>query len=129
MCKFCELEVEYGDHILLSYHRAWSIWCDILSDRGIIWVVPNSVKARFHWRFGRKFKRKKKLLWRAFPFAVLQTLWEMRNKLIFKGVNPIWEDVGELIRTRVVFWFLLTNYKLYSMQDRVFRFKSVIESF
>ncbi|GFZ09818.1 hypothetical protein Acr_21g0004170 [Actinidia rufa] len=27
-----------------SKRRAWSIWCDILSDWGIIWVAPNYVK-------------------------------------------------------------------------------------
>ncbi|GFY94275.1 hypothetical protein Acr_09g0007210 [Actinidia rufa] len=97
LCKFCDLEVESGDHILLSCHRAWSIWCDILSI-GALSGLHNSVKALFHWSFGRKFKKEKNLLWRAFSFAILQTLWEMRNKLIFEGKETameVWVEVQE----------------------------------
>ncbi|GFS28866.1 hypothetical protein Acr_00g0004350 [Actinidia rufa] len=44
------------------------------------------------------------------------------NEIFFKGINPVWSEIGELIKIRTAFWVRSTGtHKDYSINDFVYR--------
>lgn len=72
---------------------------------GINWVVPKSVKDLFIWWQSWKSKKVKNVLWDLSSFAVLWSVWKIRNELIFQGVVPRSMDFGDMVKHRVAGWF------------------------
>lgn len=130
LCKFCGEVPESVDHFFVHCKMVWMVWCKVLSWWDIKWVVPASIKSLFIWWQGWKFKKVKKTLWDLFSFAVLWSIWKVRNDLTFQGVAPIWEAVGDKIKYRVATWINASHGpKDFSCNDIIFRLPSLIHSF
>lgn len=105
LCKFCGEAPESVNHLFLHCEVVWEVWCIALRWWGIKWVVPSSIKSLFIWWQSWRFKKTKKVLWEPISFATLWSIWKVRNDLIFRGVIPKWEEMGEIIKFRVATWF------------------------
>ncbi|KAL7250351.1 hypothetical protein ACSBR1_012370 [Camellia fascicularis] len=66
-----------------------------------------------HWWFGFKFRKKELRIWNAIPIAVVWSLWRLKNNCLFRGAQPNFESLSELIKVRVAFW--VKNHHIGSM--------------
>lgn len=131
LCHFCGEVPESVNHLFLHCDMVWHVWCVVLRWWKVEWVVPASVKSLFCWWRGWKFKKIKRVLWELSSFAVLWSVWKMRNELIFQGVAPKWEEVGDLIKYRIACWMKTyrgPGSRDVSHGDVVFRFRALIEA-
>ncbi|CAL5380958.1 unnamed protein product [Camellia sinensis] len=104
LCVFCKLVPETLHHILLLCPFAWKLWSSVIDWWGSNWVSPSSVIELLHWWVGFKFRKKELMIWNVIPFAVIWSLWRLRNECIFRGAQPNLENLIELVKVRVVFW-------------------------
>lgn len=129
LCHFCGVASETVEHLFLHCGEVWAIWSKVLSWWRFCWVVPGSIKACFDWWLGWKFKKAKKVLWELSFYAVLWSIWKARNEFIFQGTAPRWEEMGDIIKHRIGYWFkAFQGSKEVSSDDILFRFPSLIES-
>ncbi|KAG5539456.1 hypothetical protein RHGRI_019858 [Rhododendron griersonianum] len=129
LCKFCGETIESIDHSLLFCTPVWNVWCKILKWWGIQWVTPNSVSDIINWWLSYRQKPKIKVIWDCIPFAVLWSLWKMRNEHLFQNKDLNWEDVVDLIKLRIAFWVKTKwNDGDYSVSDFIFRLSSIIQA-
>ncbi|KAL7180992.1 hypothetical protein ACSBR1_039952 [Camellia fascicularis] len=52
------------------------------------WVPSGLVQALLEWWQSWKYKKAKKVLWEVIPFAVLWSVWGLRNKCVFEHAQP-----------------------------------------
>ena len=103
-CLFCEEEEESLNHVLMYCPKVWRVWSDILNWWGIKWAIPGSIQSLLLWWQGARFKNLDRKLWDVLPFAVLWSIWKVRNLLRFEGIQPKWVDVCETIKIRTALW-------------------------
>lgn len=129
LCKFCGDEIESIDHSLLLCPVVWNVWCLILQWWGLKWVTPQSVINLFSWWNNFKFKPKVNWIWKCIPYAVLWSLWKMRNEHLFQDKSLLWEDIVDLIKLRVAFWVKSNgDFDGYSVNDFLYRLNSILEA-
>ncbi|KAI8537901.1 hypothetical protein RHMOL_Rhmol09G0060000 [Rhododendron molle] len=104
LCKFCGETIESIDHSLLICTPVWNVWCEILDWWGIQWVMPHSFSDLINLWLSYKQKPKVKVIWDCIPFAVLWSLWKMRNEHLFQNKALNWEEGVDLIKLRIAFW-------------------------
>ncbi|KAL7240263.1 hypothetical protein ACSBR2_006012 [Camellia fascicularis] len=62
-----------------------------------------------------------RVIWEAFPLAILWTIWIARNEKVFNCKEPIWVDLLENIKINVEFWVKqLFNLPEFSIHDFLF---------
>ncbi|KAG5562957.1 hypothetical protein RHGRI_005633 [Rhododendron griersonianum] len=112
LCKFCGETLESIDHSFLFCQPVWNVWCEILDWWGIQWE-----------------KQKVKVIWDCIPFAVLWSLWRMRNEHTFQNKVLNWNEVVELIKLRIAFWVKSKWFESdYSITDFIYRLRSIIQA-
>lgn len=84
LCKFCGMSLESINHAFLHCPYVWFVWCLILEWRGMQWVTPMNVELLILWWVSCKMKPIIKKIWNCIPFAVLWSIWKMRNEFIFQ---------------------------------------------
>ncbi|KAL7167071.1 hypothetical protein ACSBR2_037692 [Camellia fascicularis] len=118
-CVFCGCGVETDCHVLLQCQFAWTVWSNILNLWGMQWVVPANAKGVMDWWRGIWGKLENKI-WNAIPFAVVWSIWNMRNDCIFNGKHHLLEEVCELIKIKVALSIKANASELqYSVHDVV----------
>jgi len=103
LCGWCPETID-----LLSCHTAWRVWCAVGPVRGLHIVVPGSVREMFVLWMSLKGNDKfnQKVLKSVF-FAVVWSLWKVRNDLIFGTQAFNLEQILLLIKFRVECWINL----------------------
>lgn len=119
-CVFCGCAVETDCHVLVQCRFVWKIWSNILSWWGLQWVSPKNARGVLEWWSGFKWGKFETKIWNVIPFAVLWSIWTLRNECIFKGKQFCLEEVCDLIKTRIALW-IKYNSRLfhYSVHDVV----------
>ncbi|KAI8528432.1 hypothetical protein RHMOL_Rhmol12G0148300 [Rhododendron molle] len=78
---------------------------------------------------GLKLRQKLKIIWDSIPFAVIWSIWNARNQLMFKNKEVNWMKTSDLIKARVAFWVLTKKDGCaYSMDDIIDRLHSIVKS-
>ncbi|KAI8564446.1 hypothetical protein RHMOL_Rhmol03G0182300 [Rhododendron molle] len=129
LCKFCNESPESIDHLLYFCQPVWDTWTNILSWWGMQWAPPATFASLLHWWKTGIVKPKHKIIWESIPFAVIWTVWNTRNKLVFENKTVDWMETTDLIKARVAFW--VTSNKdgsVYTMDDIMFRLHSIMKS-
>ena len=89
---------------------------------GVEWVSLSTIGDLLAWCHSWKFKGMKKLLWEAIPVTILWSIWNVRNKFIFEGVIPRWEDIIENIKIMIACSEKIkAGVANYSIEDIVYR--------
>ena len=91
ICLMCQQEVETIDLLFCHCSFSWCFWTDCLSWWEITWCCPNSVMELFEaWirvpHYGLDMK-----LWKSLFCAVIWSLWNKRNRLVFEHMRPNFE--------------------------------------
>lgn len=84
LCKFCGEAVESIDHSLLLCPFSWNVWCLTLQWWGLYRITPSSVVSLFYWWINFKVSHRVTWIWNCIPFAVLWSIWKLRNEHIFQ---------------------------------------------
>lgn len=96
---------------------------------GVKWVSPNSVVNLLLWWEDWKMNKQRRLIWDAIPMAVLWSVWNVRNKLVFENEAPDWNKISDLILSRVAFWVKSKEGgSEFSLDDFIFRINSLLEA-
>ncbi|KAG5561204.1 hypothetical protein RHGRI_004327 [Rhododendron griersonianum] len=80
------------------------------------------------WK-NQNLKPKQKIIWYCIPLAVMRTIWNQRNTCVIEKSEPNWVEVQELIEFGAAFWVpSKKGWNDYSMEDFIFRLKSMVKS-
>lgn len=118
LCPLCSTNLETHQHLFLHCHFSWSVWSIILDWWNIKWVCPLSVPDLANWWFANGFFNLEKHLWEACFYAMLWSLWLVRNDSIFNNsTKQVWE-VGEFVKTKVAMWMKAKfDIKVYTVEE------------
>ena len=76
---------KFIDHILPHCVKTRVLWEIFFTLFGVSWMLPSSVRAMLlGWNSSFVGKKHKKV-WRAGLLYILQTVWNARNRIVFKG--------------------------------------------
>ena len=71
-------------------------------------------------------KKTEKLLCKVVPLAVLWSTWKHRNDCVFNGSQPNFEELCEVVKTRIALWAKSSPANLeFSVTDIVFNLQQV----
>ena len=90
----CKNNWETGDHLLLHCETASALWSFILQAFRIKWVIPATVidlfSGWYNW-FGKHSSG----VWNLVPLCLMWTVWQERNRRIFKGLEKSLSQIKE----------------------------------
>ena len=67
------------------------------------------------------------VVWRLIPFAIVWTIWKVRNELKFEGIQPNWECVSDHVIARIALWATSSpKLQVYSTNDLILNIQSII---
>ncbi|KAK3189625.1 hypothetical protein Dsin_029186, partial [Dipteronia sinensis] len=104
-CPICSTEIETIDHIFL--HCAWSsqLWATCMGWWGISFCTTLTVNDWVNgWNGLCPFLNMKRD-WNLLFFAMVWTIWEFRNNVVFGGKDANSSMAQDSVRFRVAWWF------------------------
>lgn len=104
MCCFCNSEAETSEHMFLSCNFSYSVWMHIYCWLGIETVLSGNLLELLQQHDGHFVGRKLKRAWRMFWFAIIRSLWLLRNDIIFSQGTKDFDKIIDLIKIRVWSW-------------------------
>ena len=90
-CPICNSNVENLSHLFFSCGFAWDIWRLCCQQWGMSWVLANCPRQNFEVWLGAALTRQRKKLWISCFFAIVWSIFEFRNKVIFEN-KPICKE-------------------------------------
>ena len=84
-CVLCDLEDETNYHLFIHCSFVWEVWGECLSWFGVAWVTPSNLKRLMESWFDSEFRTVAKRRWISCFFAVIWSVWIIRNKIIFEN--------------------------------------------
>ncbi|KAK0596424.1 hypothetical protein LWI29_015555 [Acer saccharum] len=104
-CLLCNNGDETIDHLFVHCSWSWKVW-----NYGMSWwevmCCPN--KSLIDWMdcwIGLSPYTKSLRAWNILFFAVIWTIWEVGNNLIFRGQEAVIEKAVDEVKFRLVWWF------------------------
>ena len=103
LCIFYGRALETVDHVLVSCHLAWRLWCEASQGCGVHLIFPGSLRSLFEsWmdiRTGGKFMKK---VWESIFYAVVWTIWSGTTsffvvKLFNLNISCILSNLGLVV--------------------------------
>ena len=90
VCPFCLL--------------AWKCWAECLTWWGFSWCCPPNPKDFFDAWNGLPVFGLEKKLWTTLFHVVVWSLWNIKNRIVFQKVSPVWELEICQMKMRWGFW-------------------------
>ncbi|KAK3218153.1 hypothetical protein Dsin_012123 [Dipteronia sinensis] len=104
-CSLCHSEVESINHLFLHCHWTWGIWQKCMKMWEVSYYPNASVVDWFiSWSTLCPISKHGKV-WNSIFFAVIWTVWESRNWVIFKDKIIDMDQAFDMIKFRMVWWF------------------------
>ena len=83
-CFMCLEKEEIIDHLLLHCTKTRVLWDLLFNLFGVSWVLPSSIRETLLSWYGSFVGKKRKKACRAAPLFIFWTVWNARNRLVFK---------------------------------------------
>ncbi|KAL7195976.1 hypothetical protein ACSBR1_036079 [Camellia fascicularis] len=82
--------------------------------------IAGSIEVLLNWWAGFKFKKVVQKMWKSIHFAVMWSIWKVRNECLFHGKTVEGLELSELVKVRVALWSKHSTRDLqYSVEDIV----------
>ncbi|KAK8492985.1 hypothetical protein V6N11_061977 [Hibiscus sabdariffa] len=105
LCPLCGLVPESVSHLLFNCSVAWVVWMRCAAFWGVNFVVPGDPGSfLFSWHEA-SVSSSADSIWHFVPFAIIWTIWLLRNDIIFADSQLDSAQLSFLVRTRIAFWF------------------------
>ncbi|GLT51274.1 hypothetical protein SLA2020_246950 [Shorea laevis] len=109
-CRLCSKKEESTDHVLVECIYAWRIWVACYSWWGVCTASQSSIQNHFRQHTDLFRQLKVKEAWNLIWYAVIWTLWNWRNQMVFgKEMNKEMEVV-DLIKLKSFAWLKAKDY-------------------
>ncbi|KAK3200310.1 hypothetical protein Dsin_023725 [Dipteronia sinensis] len=104
-CQLCNSGVESVNHLFLHCSWSWSLWSSCMG-WGDINCCPNGTLLEWavNWD-GLCPAKKSERAWQTLFVAVIWTLWEKRNHVVFKGQSACVAQTVDMVKFQVAWWF------------------------
>ena len=100
-CTFYKVKYELIGHLFFACSFSWKLWTHCFST----WVVHNDPMFMFLvWQQALPDKSGKKL-WLMSFFAIIWSIWLMRNDMVFNGKAFDLEQIIDIFKFRLASWF------------------------
>ncbi|KAL4332611.1 hypothetical protein GQ457_07G003380 [Hibiscus cannabinus] len=101
----CGLVLESVSHLLFNCSVAWVVWMRCAAFWGVNFVVPGDPGSfLFSWHEA-SVSGSADSIWHFVPFAIIWTIWLLRNDIIFADGLLDSAQLSFLVRTRIALWF------------------------
>ncbi|GMI64817.1 hypothetical protein HRI_000151000 [Hibiscus trionum] len=107
-CKLCNLCEETPEHLFFDCFGVWNIWMSYCKLIGVHSVWPKS-PGQFLNAWNGLIELTGFIWCRSIPFALIWSVWFMRNDIAFHNKKADWGQLAFLIRYRWVAWFKANN--------------------
>lgn len=88
--------------------------------------MPGSVNGVLQWWSGSRMKKLERKIWAVIPVTILWSIWKHRNKCVFHGIQPNWDDLCDIVKVRVAMWLKASPTDVtFSVSDLVFNLQQV----
>ena len=105
LCPLCAEKMESIDHLFLLCGWAWNIWQCCMRWWGVFCCPSRSIVEWWKgwmnlcpWKISLR-------AWRTLFFAVVWTIWDVRNQKVFKAVQPDSSAAVDMVKFRLGWWF------------------------
>ncbi|KAL4305219.1 hypothetical protein AHAS_Ahas16G0056400 [Arachis hypogaea] len=105
-CVLCGKIPESVHHLFFGCEQAWKVWSFVLKEFNVMWGWPGKSLNCFESWFGRNVPNNYRERWLLFFFAVLWSLWKVRNKIIFNEELFSVESAINEVEVCVNYWSL-----------------------
>ncbi|KAL4368710.1 hypothetical protein GQ457_05G000030 [Hibiscus cannabinus] len=105
LCPFCGLFPKEVSHLLFSCKVAWLIWVRCAAFWDVSFVCPNDPGIFLLSWHEACISRSSDSIWHLIPFAILWTIWLLRNEITFANGHLDNVQLFFLVRTRTAIWF------------------------
>lgn len=102
-CEFCQNMPDTSSYSFFSCQVAYKIQSSCYNWLGFNCALPMNASCHLLQHVGMVNWKKRKKVWTIIWFAVVWTIWNTRNKSIFKGTNASLER----IKDSFIFYFLV----------------------
>ncbi|KAK2657469.1 hypothetical protein Ddye_010521 [Dipteronia dyeriana] len=104
-CPLCCANVESIDHLFLKCVWPWKLWLCCMEWWGVIFCSSDSLSSWWINWDGLCPNKKSARVRSSLFFAIVWTIWEVRNGVVFKNVEASLIKATDLVRFRVAWWF------------------------
>ena len=84
-CVLCGEADESVSHLFFTYSFAWKVWTTCCNLWGFKWVIASDPGLNFKSWLATPVGRQHRKAWLTCFYAIVWALWELRNKIIFRG--------------------------------------------
>jgi hypothetical protein len=108
-CVLCGNSVELVDHLFLTCGVSSTVWYSIFRWLGFQCVLPGGVIGMFEFLLGMGTGRRAHLRWLLIWHAVIWSIWNSRNELIFIGGSSSVEYLVDKVKLLTWKWYRVKN--------------------
>jgi hypothetical protein len=109
LCALCGNSVELMGHLFLTYEVSSTVWHAIFRWLRFQCVLPRGVIGLFEFQLGMSTVRRAHLRWLSIWHAVIWSIWNSPNNLIFTGGSSSVEYQVDKVKLFTWKWYLVKN--------------------
>ncbi|KAK3227605.1 hypothetical protein Dsin_007467 [Dipteronia sinensis] len=104
-CPLCNKEIETTDHLFLHCTWSYSLWQKCMAWWDVEGCHTSTVSDWLEYWMGMCPAFKSERVWCSLFYAIVWTIWEARNLLVFERKVPNVEQAADLVKFRIIWWF------------------------
>ena len=104
ICVLCHEAEKSSQHLFIECAFAQRVWCLCFRWIDILFVQHKVVDCHFEHFHLPFFSTKQNQVWKGLWAAVVRSIWEQRNELIFKQGIPNVEEIFQKTQLKSWFW-------------------------
>ncbi|KAK2653494.1 hypothetical protein Ddye_013350 [Dipteronia dyeriana] len=105
VCPLCSREVETIDHLFLHCPWTLNLWKGCMDWWDVSCCCNKSIQEWLDGWFGLCPSAKCERAWLSLLSAVVWTVWEVRNQIVFEDKRTSLEVAQETVKFRIAWWF------------------------
>ena len=90
-CVFCGLYDENMSHLFFTCNFAWRVWSYCCNWWNLDWVISEVPNINFDSWNAVGLRGAQKKAWQLCIYAIVWSIWDARNKVVFQSANICWE--------------------------------------